>query len=223
MASAENTEITEIVNRLLDGLSVTISSQTGADGVTLRRKIGDMRANYFDYINDDTFAANLLDIFTVAREADAKLSGFVQLREMLFTESPVGVVPKLIVQMAIGFCLGAESRLITLTEFASRDAVEDMIATMKLAFDTARDLAADALDSLAYQNLVFLSGALTNHLATISRPLPRIVTFRLATGMPALALSNRVYYVADRAEEIVAENHVIHPAFCPNLIRGLAS
>lgn len=223
MTSTETEEITDIVNRLLDGLSVTISSQVGSSGVALRSKIGDMRSNYFDYLRDDTFAAKLLEIYTVSRQASAKLSGFVQLREQLFTELPIGDVAKLIVQMAIGFCLSAESRLITTIEFTSRDDVEDMIATMKIAFDTARDLAADALDSLSYQNLVFLAGSLTNHLATKARPLPRMITFRLASAMPALALSNRVYYVGDRAEEIVAENHIIHPAFCPREIRGLTS
>ncbi len=223
MSSAENKEVTEIVNRLLDGLSVTISSQVGVSGAVLRSKIGDVRSNYFAYLRDGVFGVNLLSIYTVAHEANAKLSGFVQLREQLFTEEPVSDTAKMIVQMAIGFCLAAESRLITTIEFTSRDDVEAMIATMKLAFDTARDLAANALDSLSYQYLVFLAGALTNHLATTSRPLPRMITFNLAIGMPSLSLSNRIYYVADRSEEIVAENHVIHPCFCPREIRGLSS
>lgn len=219
----ERTEITDIVNRLLDNLSNTASSQVGTAGVEIRRMIGDLRSFYFDYLKDHTFAPKLLECFTVARKANAKLSSFVKVREGLFVEVPVGDVAKLIVQCATGFCLGAESRLISAIEFNSRDDVEAMMAIMKLAFDTARELAADAIDSSAYQNLTFLAGALTNHLANKSRPLPRMVNFKVATPLPALTFSNRVYYTASRWEELVNENHIIHPAFCPREIRGLAS
>lgn len=220
---SEDIEISAVVKRLLDNLSLASSSQVGNDGVALRRKIGYVRAYYSEYLRDAVFAEKLLDCFTTARVANAKLSSFVNVREQLFLEIPVGDVSKFIVQVAIGFCLGAEARTITATEFVSRDDVEVMMATMKIAFDTARELAADASDSASYQALTFLAGALTSHLANISRPLPRMVTFKMAESMPSLVYSNRVYYVANRAEEIVAENHVIHPAFVPAEIRGLSS
>lgn len=220
---SENEEISAVITRLLDNLSLAASSKSGDQGVELRHQIGKVRAYYSEYLRDGTFSTNLLACFNVARQFNAKLSSFVFVREQLFLEIPVGDISKLIVQAAIGFCMGAESRTITTLEFTSRDDVEAMIATMKIAFDTARELASDALDSSSYQTLTFLAGALTNHLANISRPLPRIVTFRMAERTPALALSNRIYYTADRAEEIVAENHIIHPAFCPNEIRGLAT
>ena len=221
--ASENEEITAVVNRLLDSLAATVSSQVGGTGADLRRQIGNVRSFYSDYLRDGTFYTQLLSCFTIAREASAKLSSFVKVRDKLFLETPVGETPKLIVQAAIGFCLGAESRLITAISFSSRDAVEEMIANMKLAFDTARDLSADALDSSSYQNLTFLAGALTNHLATTARPLPRMVTFDMKETMPALTLSNRIYYTAERWEEVVEENHVIHPAFCPRNIRGLSA
>jgi hypothetical protein len=221
--ASENEEITAVVNRLLDNLLTTASSQVGSSGSALRRQVGDLRTNYGAYLSSATFNANLLACFTTARLANAKLSNFVKVREALFLENPVGGISQLIVQSAIAFCLGAESRLITGIVFTSRDDVEAMLATMKLAFDTARDLAADLLDSLAYQNLISLAGALTNHLATQARPLPRMVTFNLNATMPALTLSNRIYYDASRWDEIVDENHIVNPAFCPREIRGLAS
>lgn len=220
---SENDEIGPLVNRMLDNLSLASSSQVGVTGVELRRKIGNVRAFYSEYLRDGVFASNLLACFTVAREGNAKLSSFVLVREQLLLEVPVGDVSKYIVQVGIGFCLGSESRTITEIEFTSRDDVEAMMATMKIAFDKARELAADVIDSASYQNLTFLAGALTSHLVNVSRPLPRMVTFKMNETMPALAYSQRVYYTADRAEEIVAENHVIHPAFVPAEIRGLAS
>lgn len=219
--NSEDVEISATVNRLLDNLSMAASSQI--EGSIIRRKIGDVRAFYNEYLIDGTFASKLLECFIVAREAGAKLVSFSNVRDQLFIEEPIGEISKLIIQVGIGFALGAESRIITTMEFTSRDDVVAMMDKMKLAFDTARELAADMIDSASYQNLTFLAGALTSHLADISRPLPRMVTFKMSTSLPALTYSQRVYYTADRAEEIVAENHIVHPAFCPGEIRGLSS
>jgi len=71
--------------------------------------------------------------------------------------------------------------------------------------------------------LITLGGSLISNLSTVARPLPRMITFDLATTYPALALSQRVYYVANRSDEIVDENKIVHPAFCPKEIRGLSS
>lgn len=221
--SSERAEIEPVVNRLLDNLSLTISSQTGRDGIILRQKIGDLRANYELYLADGTFSQKLLDCFTVSREAGAKLSSLENVHQRLFEETPTGAISVAIVQIAILFCLSAESRMITKIEFESRDDVEARMQASNLAFHTARDLAADMNDSSAYQSLTFLAGALTNHLANIARPLPRMVTFKMAIGLPALSLSNRIYYTAERWEEVVKENHIIHPAFCMKEIRGLSS
>ena len=220
---SEAKETENVLNRLLDSLLTTISSQAGQEGIQLRTSIGDVRANFRDYFLDGTFAENLLECFKAAQTANVTLASLVRVRLKLFEEAPVGNIPKAIVQSAIGFCLALESRIISNIEFTCRNDVETMISTMQVAFGIARDLAADALDSKAYRDLVALSGALTSYLATTARPLPRMVTFKLAVEMPALVLSNRVYYVADRSEEIVAENRIVHPAFCPREIRGLAS
>ena len=221
--NSERDEITGVVNRLLDNLSLTASSQTGRQGVALRRQIGDVRAHFFAYLQDATFAIQLLACFTAAHEANVKLASLVAVHNAIYEEVPVGEITTAIVQAATGFCLATESRMITDIEFTSRDDVEVMMKTMKAAFDTARDLAADAVDSNSYQTLTYLAGALTNHLANVARPLPRMITFRMPISLPALALSNRVYHTAERWEEIVQENKTVHPAFCQRDIRGLSS
>jgi hypothetical protein len=221
--NSERKEIAAVVNRLLDSLSAMVSSQTGEAGYALRRQIGDLRAFYSDYLTDGTFAANVLQCFTIAIEGNVKLPNFVKLREQLFAEAPVGNISKAIVQGAIGFCLSSEARIISAMEFENRDDVELMIKVMRIAFDTARDISADSFDSAAYQALTSLAGALTNHLASSALKLPRVVVFKVAQSYPAMALSQRVYYDASRWEELIQENRVIHPAFCPRSIRGLSS
>lgn len=221
--SSERKEITVVVNRLLDNLSGMMSSQVGSSGYTLRRQIGDLRAFYFKYLADGTFTDKLLSCFTIARESGIALPRFVKVREYLFTEEPVGDISRVIVQAAIGFCLSAESRIIVTIEYERRDDVELAISVMKTAFDTAREMAADDIDSGGYQSLTYLAGALTNHLAANALKLPRTVRFNLKTTYPALALSQRVYYDASRSDELIAENRVINPAFCPRDITGLAT
>jgi hypothetical protein len=220
---SELEEIGGIVGRLLDALSQTVTSQTGRDGVLVRQQISNLRAFYIDWLRDKTFANNLLVCFTDARVSNSKLSSFVVVRNVLFAETPVGDISTAIVQTATAYCLAAEARIIGDIEFKSRDDVDAMIQTMKAAFDTARDLAADSNDSSCYQTLTSLAGALTAYLANTSRPLPRMVTFKMATTLPALTLSQRIYYTANRWEEVVDENKTIHPAFMQRDIIGLAS
>ena len=221
--NTEKEEIAVVVNRLCDNLSTTISSKLGREGVALRHQIGDVRANYDTMLRDGQFATELLACFTTAREANVKLESLIFVRQGLFAENPDGDISIAIVQAAIVFCLAAESRMISVIEFVSRDDVEIMMRRMKLAFDTARDLAADALDSSTYQQLTALAGALTNHLANKARPLPRMVTFNIPTSLPALAVSQRIYYDSSRWEEIIQENKTIHPAFVQREIRGLST
>ena len=219
----EEKEIGEIVNRLLDNLAATMQSQVGREGVLFRSKVGDVRARHMDYLKAGTFTTELLAAFTIAYEAEAKLSGFQVMHAALFDEEPEGEISKAIVQAAIGLCLSTESKLISAVEYTSRDDVESAIAVMKEAFNEARDLAADASDSSLYRALTSLAGSVTAHLANVARPLPRMVEFRSMAIEPALVLSNRFYYEPERWEELVLENKIVHPAFCPRILRGLAS
>jgi len=219
----EKDEISLVVGRLLDNMSLMVSSQTIQNSADLRRKIGDMKANYFTYLLDGTFLTKLLDCFTTARGINVKLASFVNVRVALFNESPVGEISKAIVQAGIGFCLSAESRIITAITFTSRDDVEAIMKTMKDAFDTAREIAADEINSASYQSLTFLAGALTNHLYMTAKPLPRMINFTVRATMPALTLSNLFYHTADRWEELTQENKTIHPAFCQRELRGLSA
>jgi hypothetical protein len=222
LSHAEQIEITGLVNRLLDNLGSCVSSLTGNDGGELRHQIGDMRAYYFQYLHDGSFSTQMLNCFTLARNINVPLKSIVNIRLGLFQETPVCEVANAIVQQAIIFCLAAESRMITAIEFTSRDDVDTMIGTMKTAFDTSREILADAVDSTQYQTVIYLGGALINYLATTGRPLPRMITFDLAASLPALSLSQLVYYDASRWEELIAENKTVHPAFCQREMRGLS-
>jgi len=219
----EAVELSGIVNRLLDNLSLSITSQTGREGVELRHKIGNIRSNYVSMISDKTFPTELLSCFQTALTANVKLPGLFGVHNGLFKEVPIGEISAAVVQMGILFCLSIESRIIIKIEFISRDDVEIMMNRMRDVFDIARVLAADAPDTTSYQRLTILAGNLISFLSDTARPLPRMVTFNLPIFFPSLTLSQRIYYTAERADEIVDENKIIHPAFCLREIRGLSA
>lgn len=220
--NSEKKEIVPLVNRLLDNLSLTISSQTGSLGADLRYQIGKIRSSFLIMLADGTFADELLTCFNNIRDVNVKLSSLAVIHNRLFAEKPQGVIASAIVQLAVVLCLTTESRMIVKMEFMSRDDVVLMMKSMKDVFDTARDMAADAINSAVYQQLTYMAGALTNHLASTARPLPRMIKFTLPKNFPAMVLSNRIYYDPDRYEEIIAENKIVHPLFCPREIVGLS-
>jgi len=219
----ESAELSGIINRLLDNLASTITSQTGRDGVELRHQIGMIRSNYQAMIVAGTFPTDLQTCFKLAQSANVKLASLFTVHDGLFKEVPVGAISAAVVQMAIIFCLSTESRLISALTFTSRDDVEMLMGKMRNVFDVARVLAADAPDTSAYQKLTILAGNAISHLSDVSRPLPRMVTFELTASLPVLTVSQRVYYTADRSDEIIDENKIIHPAFCTREIRGLSA
>lgn len=219
---SEKTEVDAVVGRLLDALSSTITWEVGRDGVAFRISIGDLRAHYYTYLGDETFSQKLLDCFTHGRAANVSLASFSKVHDQLFSEDPVGDISKMIVLTAIVYCLAAESRIVASLTFVSRDDVSAMIKRVVAVFETAKVKSADAPDSSIYRSIITMSGSLIRHLTTTSYPLPRMITFSLSSSLPALALSQRIYYVADRSDELVDENKIVHPAFCPRSIRGLS-
>ena len=218
----ERTELAGVINRLLDNMSLMITSQTGRDGVELRHQIGDIRSNYNAMIIDGTFATKLQSCFKSAQQANVKLASLFVVHQGLFEEVPVGEFSAAVVQIAIILCLSTESRIIADLKFTSRDDIDLMLVKMRSVFDIARVLSADAPDTSAYQQLTILAGSLINHLSVVSRPLPRMVTFSLTASLPSLMLSQLIYHTAERSDEIVDENKIVHPAFCTREIRGLS-
>jgi len=73
-----------------------------------------------------------------------------------------------------------------------------------------------------YRALVELHGALMFHLIETARPLPRLLAFEFAAPLATLLIGYRLYADAGRADELRAENKVVHPAFAPPSGRALS-
>src|SRR5262245_8201872 len=211
-----------IVHRMTEKLLVFIPT-SGRAGSQLRMAVGDLNAFVNQYVIDGSFASRLLICFHLAVEAGITLDWMDEVLKQLFTErEPLEDLPAIsVVQNSIIYALAAEARIIARTNYESRDEIDITMRRMNIWFNQAREFSADEMANPSYLSIVNLHAALTRYLADVSRPLPRMVIFEIAP-QPALSAANRIYGDGTRWEELVAENRVIHPAFCMPVLRGLS-
>ncbi len=217
-------EVRDILERMCDTLVKTPEAGSeGLKGAELRRTIGFLLAKLDALIRDGGFGEAVLACFTAAGDVGIRLTYMDKLINDLFEEDTVSLLATILTQACTVFALSQESRLISKMTFVSRDDVDIMMARMKIMFDRAKDVAADQLDSASYLALVELAAAVTNHLVTTGLLLPNVVHFRLAQGLPALALSQFIYHVGSRSEELIGENKVVNPVFVRPEVRALSA
>lgn len=218
--STEEPELRIIIDHICDYISGLIFAE-GPQDAKLRRQIGDIRAHGLEYLQDKVFGTKLWECFETARVLAITADRVALVRIQIYNEVPTGMIAILLVETAILYCLTTESIQITKQTFRSSDDAQVMMKRMKLAFDQARDQAADRMDSATYQNLTYLSGSLINHLSKTALLLPRIVQIQLQTNLPSLWHSQYLYQTADRSDELLDQNRVVHPLFMPMEITGL--
>jgi len=220
--STEEKELTIIIGHICDYMAGMVSP-TGEQAAVLRRQIGDMKSNGVQYLMDNVFGTNLWNCFVTARTLPITANTVAVVREKIYTETPTGPIAHLVVNSAILYCLTTESVLLTGQTFKCSDDVIAMMKRMKAAFDAAREVAADAMDSATYQNVTYLAGSLINHLNLTALQLPKIVQFSYQTNLPSLFLANLIYQDTTRSDELIDENKVVHPLFMPLQIQGLSA
>jgi prophage DNA circulation protein len=86
-------------------------------------------------------------------------------------------------------------------------------ASTSEAFAAMQEIAADDMDQAGYMVLIQLHAALAYYLAQTARPLPRMLSYAFTDTLPTLVLAYRLYADAGRADELRAENKIVHPAF----------
>jgi prophage DNA circulation protein len=220
---SEATEITGIVNRFCDKVALLVAP-VGTQGAEVRRQVGDIRADALKMLADQTFASAVLTCFETLRSfPTTTVERMAWVREALVLEQPIGVIATTLVETLMVLSIGSESILMTQRVFVARDDVDAMIVFAKNAFDQVRDITAEGLDANTYQNVTLLAGKVIAHLATVARPLPRMVTFELAMSYSALSAAHLIYQDASRFEELMAENHTVHPLFMQRSIVGLSA
>jgi prophage DNA circulation protein len=216
-------EIEEIVKRTTDNLKAFSGMQAGRPGAELRYAVGDLAARTNIYLADGTFANRLRICFRLATQAGINLDWMDRVIKQLTEETPTALTSTSVVQNSLIFALAQEGRIIAATTYRSRDDVDITMRRMKRWFDIIKDIIADTMSGPSYQAFINLTAAITRYLTDTARPLPRMLRYELAATMPGLFVSNYIYGEGGRAEELAAENKIVHPAFMQRTLRALSA
>jgi prophage DNA circulation protein len=219
---SEADEIAAIVKRTTNNLLSFIGMED-RKGAELRYAVGDLNANMNKYIADGTLAKRLMLCFAIATDAGMTLLFMDHVLEQLAEEEPISLPAMIVTENSLMFALAQDGRIIAATEYKSRDDIDATMRKMKDWFDVIKDIVADRMDGPTYEALLDLMAAITRFLTDVARPLPRMVQFETPTPLPALAASQYIYADGSRAEEIAAENKIVHPAFCRRELRALSA
>ena len=222
MQQVDAQEANEIVQRALANLSVCIP-QAGVAGSSARTAIGDLKANAYALLRQDAIGPPLQECFDLAVQAGCSLPQLAWILREVELEDPATLGGTLIKNSCIQLALSFGSDIITGMTFVSRQDVDALLQLIRSPFDDAEEIAADNMDQMVYQGLIGLRAALVNFLVTTARPLPRMVNYQFAAVLPTLVIAYRLYADAGRADELRAENKIVHPAFCPPFGRALSS
>jgi prophage DNA circulation protein len=190
---------------------------------TLRRLVGDLVVNTPEYIKNNVYSLNLWLCFNTMRQAGATYNAMDVIRTNLLELDPQGVIGIAQQVLAMQFTLVQQARLNAGTDFFSRDDVDTMMQRVADAFSPVIEYLSGTGMTGPYQAFISLYAATNNDLTSRSRPLPRMIVYHQNIPIPTLTLANFLYpsstdglaakSVARRSNELVMENHIIHPAF----------
>jgi prophage DNA circulation protein len=221
MTSDEANEVLGIVQRIGPVVLSSAVNPAGSIGTSLRRAVGMMIADV-NMINLPTFAIAFMVCLELARLSAATVVTMDRVRKAALAEAPASLPAVQTVLAIVRLTLACEARIITAMTFVSRDDVDALATAANAAFAQTSDVASDDLDAGVYQTLISLQAAVVKHLADLGRLLPRVINYDYPVVMPALRMAQLAYADPSRFAELIAENKIIHPAFCPRQGKMLA-
>lgn len=222
MFRQEALEAAPIINATLAALLTWVSTR-GREGANLRATINDVRVNVLRLLHDDDIGPPLAECFALARAAGATLKNIDKVRTTAAATAPVLVGAKMIRDALILFCLETQARILGEMDFVSRQDVEDIKNITNAAFEAIQEDLADRMDAMTFRAVIELHAAVSFFLVETARPLPRMLRFAFNLPLPSLAIAQKLYHDAARADELVQENKIVHPAFCQRGGRALSN
>lgn len=222
MISDQIDEAIGLIDGMLDLLQRSVNSPQGRPAYQLRSSIGYLRANAEKSIKQRTIGTDIGACFNAAIAAGAIPERLESVRRYLLDTPAQGEVGQLIGGYSILMCLSAISIQGMTVTYRNQDEAMAAMAYTQGIFQQAKDAVADQTPVAVYNALNKLAATATRYLSSIKLQLPRVLTYRTMTTLPALTLSNLIFRTGDRSDEIVDENSIVHPAFCPRELRVLS-
>jgi len=214
----------DLIGAILDAiLAFSGADDLGTVGADLEAAVGDLRASAPRLLRHGGLHAQLLTCFDLARQTGMTFDTVERLRKTVASLGPADARSIVLQTYSVAFCCIQEAAVVADTAFTSRDEVDRVTGLLAAAFSASQDAMATNGDAATYRALVSLRAAAVRDLTDRARPLPQLVTYVEAVSFSSLVLAQRRYGDASRADEIVAENEVVHPLFMPLTGRVLSA
>lgn len=204
-----------ILTAMLTALNGVVSGQLGIPGSALFLAIGDLLAAGEADLRVSALGTPLLAVFERATAAGATLAGMNIVLAAMTAQAPAGALGVAVANAGINLALVEQARILSATTFSSSNDVTAAITSSNASFAAAEETVADSGDVGTYQALIALHGAVTRDLVKRSLQLPSLIAYSFPRSIPSLTMAWRLYADSTRADQLVAENKVIHPAFMP--------
>ena len=216
MKKKDLNEAIALTNSMIAMLVATLGSTTQAPaGPKLKMLCGQLVVSAPADIMAGALGADLAACFDQARIAGATFMQMEAIRVWALAQKPEGIPAIAIANAGARLALIEESYVLASTTFASRQDIDNYLTLMNASFDAAEIVAANSLDTAAYEAIIALHASVSSDLVNRSRPLPRMVTYQFQRRPSALWLSQRLYGDADSTDTLIAENKPVHPLFMP--------
>jgi prophage DNA circulation protein len=221
MFREDSLEAQPIVDAALASL-LSWAPTRGRPGADLREQINSVRAQAVTLLQADAIGDDLVACFDLAMTTGINYPQVERVRQIAEGFDPQTPGAQMIKDSLIRLALVTEARLIAAMTFVSRTDVEMIRETVNAAFGPAAEAMADQMDAMTYRAVVALHAAVSFFLVQTARPLPQMLTYRFSYPRSTLAIAQRLYADATRADELKNENKIVHPLFAPMIGRALS-
>ncbi|MBJ8785205.1 DNA circularization protein [Citrobacter freundii] len=206
-----------------------LSDQVTAQSVMDRKNITDTVDELNNSSTADEFVQGISDvvnsILNSSGSVNERISALEKLANSTSTEYQQSdsskAISATINTMIIVLCAGAMTSSAADANPTSRDESEQLAQRVSQQLDEALLLVGDRADDELYNALLSIRTAFISTMMNRSSGLSDLMLVTMAQPIPALTLANRLYQDSSRADELIQESRVPHPAFMPLTMKVL--
>ncbi|HGK7505385.1 TPA: hypothetical protein ACJ569_001271 [Kluyvera cryocrescens] len=206
-----------------------LSDQVTAQSVMDRKNITDTVDELNNSSTADEFVQGISDvvnsILNSSGSVNERISALEKLANSTSTEYQQSdsskAISATINTMIIVLCTGAMTSSAADANPTSRDESEQLSQRVSQQLDEALLLVGDRADDELYNALLSIRTAFISTMMNRSSGLSDLMLVTMAQPIPALTLANRLYQDSSRADELIQESRVPHPAFMPLTMKVL--
>lgn len=207
----------------------SLSDQVAAQSIMDRQGITDAITELNDSTTIADFSQRTADVINAVlncaggvNERIAALEKLANATSTEYQQSTSGAeIAETVNTLIIVLCSGAMAAAASESNPTSRDEADQITRRVADQLDAALLVAGDRSDDELYGELLLVRSSFLENMSAISGGLSELMQFNSVLPLPALTLANRLYQDASRADELIQESNVPHPAFMPTSMKVL--